>query len=734
MSRTLKERFPDPDAAVCSTFFRTTDVCDKTWCDMALIAESDDHTFWTVIANHKSLTLTLRNLITVVDNAHSSAFRRQLQRSDELSLITFLVRLVTTTSVVSSAGVSVASVASCLEQLIPPALLMPLSLIILRHCGSVASATVTTLILLNPSYLCTMPVTASSWCDATARLSVQCVKEVARGRHQRLAGDVVLLFEQVYRHVKQLWALVHCAPFLADYMPLSRLLQYLRVVVDLLSPLLQHFLLTCTALSNRREQLSKANSAIVNAAVNVASILVLFRTYHKVESHDRCHCVERIVAPTYDALTSHITRKVQGLPSVLLSDTRRCFTRTLHELVPPQTAAQDLEVGKVLRHLSEPVPDSKDFSNGFLGARPRYFELLLLELVHQGFHIDVLLEKKFITLLEAEELGASERVITQTIAGIIDKATGDAAMTTSGGGNYHSTGLSTVEESASASSDPLISIVLGVMPHFNVDGIKAALHYYNGDVEQFILDASMDNVAPHLLAQLTEPSPSNVVGEVAQVTAWTPEINANTTGVSTSTVANTLTVEDYDNDFDVVDLNLFIGSDLYEAINGGDGTGAAEDPSCDLVYTTYRSNDHRGAAEMFEVDEAMREKIRMLAELMYEDEFDDTQEVAEVCAYEACQGANDSDSAASNSDVDMIHNLKSNLSEGGEIATSASRRPRTQYDEKRFHEARSKREKSGRAAEAREAVPAYTQKKKTTRKKTQDKGALTRQVKKGKFN
>ncbi|RNF20850.1 uncharacterized protein Tco025E_03580 [Trypanosoma conorhini] len=736
MSRTLQEQFPDPDAAVSGTFLRTTDASDRTWRDVALIAESDDHTFWTVVANHKSLPLALRNLITAVCNAHSSAFRRHLQRSDELALITLLVRLVTTTSVASSAGVSVTSVASCLEQHVPPALLMPLSLIILRHCGSVASATVTSLILINPAYLCAMPATSASWCDATARLSVQCVREVARGRHQRLAGDVVSLFEQVYRHVKQLWAVVHCAPFLADYMPLARLLQYLRVVVDLLSPLLQHFLLTCTALANRREQLSKANSAMLNAAINAASILVLFRTYHKVAGHDRCHCVERLVASTYDALTSHIAQKVQGLPAVLLSDTRRSFTRTLHALVPPQAAEEDLEIGKVLRCLSEPVPDSKDFSDGFLGARPRYFELLLLELIRQGFHIDVLLEKKFITLLEAEELGVSERVLTQAIAGIVDKATGEAAMTRSEGGNGCSTELCTAAEPTPDSSDPLVNIVLGVMPHFNVEGVKAALRYYNEDVEQFILDASMDNIAPHLLAQLTEASPSNAVGVAARAETGSSEINATAAGGFTSTTANALTQEDYDRDFDAVDLNLFIGSDLYETINADGGIVSAEEPSCDLVYTTYHPDDHRGAAEMFEVDDAMRDKIRMLTELMYDDEVDDTQEVAEVCTYEARQGANDSDSSASSSSGGMNHGPKRSLLEEGGVATSTPFRPRTQYDEKRFHETRSRqREKTVRAAkETREAAPAYTQKKKTTRKKTQDKRALTREVKRGKTN
>ncbi|EKF32660.1 hypothetical protein MOQ_003483 [Trypanosoma cruzi marinkellei] len=730
----LKEKFPDSDAAVCSTFFRTTDASEKTWHDVALVAELDDHTFWTVVANHRNLPLVLRNLITAVDVAHSSAFRRQLKRSDEHALIAFIVRLATTTSAVLSAGVSLTSVARHLEEIIPPDVLMPVSLIILRHCFSIASVTITSLILLNPLYLSAMSATATSWCNATSRLSVQCVREVARGRHQRIAGDVVQLFEQVYRHVKHLWALVHCAPFLADYMPLTRVLQYLRVVVDLISPLLQHFLLTCTTLSKRREQLSKANSVFLNAAVNTASILILFRTYHKVAGDDRCHCVERIVVPVYDALTSHIVQKVRGPPSLLLSNTRRPLTRILHELVPPQAGTDELEVGKLLRHLSEAVPDSKDFSDGFLGARSRYLELLLLELIHQGFHIDVLMEEKFITIHEAEELGASERVITQAILGIVEKTTGDVALPTSDGGNDDVTEFST-SAAAADSSDPLVRIVLDVMPHFNVEGIKAALCYYNNDVEHFIIDASMNNIPPHLLTQLSEPSSSGSVEVSGRNGTGASAVNAIATTVPTSGVTHTLTSNDYDSNFDDMNLDLFISLDLCDVINGDDRPVSGDDLSNDLGYTTYHPDSHRGAAEMFEVDEALREKIRMLTELMYEDEFDDTQEVAGVCGYEAGQDANSSASSASDEEKgDAGHSFNNGLREEGAMTTTTPHRPRTQYDEKRFYETRSKqREKNLKALkEAQEDAPAYTKKKKITRKKMQSKMALTRDVKRGK--
>ncbi|ORC90307.1 uncharacterized protein TM35_000081050 [Trypanosoma theileri] len=744
MSKTLQETFPDPDEAICSFFLQTTDVSDKTWHSISLIAESDDDTFWVVIAHHKNLSLALKNLITAVDIAHSSAFRRSLQLADEFALITLIVRLVTTTSVVFKRGVSVREVAARFGDLIPASLILPTSLMLLRHSGPIASATITSLFLLNPAYLCAMSTVASSWCDATSRLAVRSVRELSRGRHQRLAGDVVPLFEQVYRHVKHLWALFHSAPFVADYVPLSRLLQNLRVVVDLLSPILQHFILTCSTISNCRDRFSRANSAIVNAAINTASILVLFRTYNKVLTKERCYCVEGIVHSTYEALTSYITQKVSGPPALLLSNSKLSLTLLIHELFPPRMDENDLMVGKVLRSLTEPIPDSKDFSDGFLGSRSRYFELILIELVHQGFHIDRLLDKKFITALEAEELGASERSITCAITGIIEECTKQSNTTSLSNMNDNNNKQEDIvspprSSDVEGTTNPLVNIVLDVMPHFNVKGIIAALQYYNNDVEHFILDASMDNIVPHILTQLTEPSPTVVSS------------NQTTTEkvISETPLApiHAITSADYDKDYGEVDLNLFIGSDLYEAINGDDDNDnngektLGEDLSSALAYTTHHVEDHRSAAEMFEVDDTMRDNIRMLMEMMYDDEYDDAQDLAEVRGYEARRGTNNSDTSLSDNDDNKDNNDTpdgdNKNSEGTELSRAPHQgvsRARTLYDEKKFHKTRSKqREKDVKSVkEAREKTPSYTQKKKTVRKNAQDKMAFTRAVKKGK--
>lgn len=45
-------------------------------------------------------------------------------------------------------------------------------------------------------------------------------------------------------------------------------------------------------------------------------------------------------------------------------------------------------------------------------------------------------------------------------------------------------------------------MVKDVFPHFTVNGIRTALSFYHHDVEQFILDASMDNLPPHLAPTL----------------------------------------------------------------------------------------------------------------------------------------------------------------------------------------------------------------------------------------
>ncbi|RHW68671.1 hypothetical protein DPX39_100098200 [Trypanosoma brucei equiperdum] len=746
MAKTLSDAFPDTDGAICQSFFQSTDFGEKTWQEVGLYAQCDERTFWTVVANHKNVAIVLKQLVDAVNTAHSSAFSRKLQPTDENSVVTIFVRVASTTSTVLAAGASISSLANRLTEIIAPSLLVSVSVMLLRHSGTIASAAVTGLILLNPAYLCAMPSIINSWCDATSSLAAQCCRDLSRGRHQRLAGDVVPFFENAYRHMKQLWSLMHCAPFLAEYVPLSRALSCLRVVVDLISPALQHFVLTCDALVNHRGQLSKANSVIVNAAVNTASILVLFRTYRLACGEGRSYCVDHVVESTYESITGYITKKVSGAPALLLSNPTWPLTSVLHELVLPRHEDRDFRLGKLFGLLNESVQDSKDFADGFAGCRPRFFEILLLELVHQSFHIDSLLEKHLVTATEAEEWGASERTITQAIAGIVDKSKGSCASPPGDCGDIVNPPIPPHRHGTS--SNPLVNIVLDVMPHFNVKGIEAALSYYNNDVEHFILDASMDNIVPHIFEQLMEPEPS-LIAEILR-----DEDDDTMRGTEVPPAQqHVITSEDYDNELEGVDINLLIGCDLYEAINGSAEQISCNDFSEEFQYSTLHSGDHghHNVGGTFEVDEVLKEKIRMLTEMMYEDEYDDTQDGTEVRGLGKQFNTDDVESLSSgeerNENYEVTHGNEGVATEDAFAAptssdgfaampsNTATHRPRTLYDEKRFHMDRTKQHDARVKAvrEAKQNTPSYTKKKKTMQRKPRDSGALTRAARKGRL-
>nr|CCC94012.1 conserved hypothetical protein [Trypanosoma congolense IL3000] len=744
MTKTLQDAFPDSEGAICGVFSCSSSVSEKLWEDAIIISQSDERTFWTITTNYKNMAIMLELLVNAVNTAHSSAHLRRLKHNEEVAVLTILVRLATTTSVPLAAGASVSSVAKRLGDVVPPSLLPSVCVALLRHSGQIASTAVTALFLINPTYLCAITSIMNVWCKTTSTLAVRCVRDLSRGRHQRLAGDVIPLFEQLYRHVKGLWSLAHCVPFLADYVPLSRILCSLRVVVDFISPALQHFILTCTSMNSRREQLSKANSVIVNAALNAATVLVLFRKYRLVAGEDSSYCVDHIVNSTYEVIAAHVTQKTTGVPALLLKSAKHSLMSVLNGLVPPSAEDEDRYVGEILSSLTEPPRDCADFAAGFAGARPRFSEVFLLELVHQGFHIDKLLEKKLITTIKAEELGASERVIAQAIAGIIEESQGgtvNALSVKESGccgamqGSPSNGAPCASSRTPPTSSNPLVRIVLDVMPHFNVKGIEAALNYYNNDVEHFILDASVDNIVPHILEQLNEPTHSDVEhglhGEDWEILSPSEP---------SGTQKHFIGPSDYDNELQNSNLNLLIGSDLYEAINGFDESVIPNEHEEEFTYATLCPGGglHDNGVGSFRVDEVLKEKIHMLTEMMYEDEYDDTQDavetrgVAQQCDASASVSSDHSEAGGDGivptvSDEEIARETLLNSSAG------SPRRVRTLYDEKRFHEDRAKQRDSRTKAakEARENLPVYAKKKKTVQKKPRDGKALTRAVRKG---
>lgn len=280
----LSEAFPDVEqASICSAYFTTADLTEKTWYDFEVLAKADDVTFWTVIAHHKKLSQVIRKGLAKIDHAQhatSPAVRRSVKKSEVKAITSVLLRIACDTAECVKRGVDATDLAKTIDTLLPlrQFLVFNASLMQLRH-GILACVAGCSFHLLNPMYLCAYSSLMLEWRETVDQIVKRCVKELGRGRYQRLSGDILVLFEQTYRVVKSLWALLSTCPFIADYLALESVLRGLRIVVDVVSPLLQHFLLHCDDLNTRRELLSKANAGVVNASLSAAIILLLFRSF-----------------------------------------------------------------------------------------------------------------------------------------------------------------------------------------------------------------------------------------------------------------------------------------------------------------------------------------------------------------------------------------------------------------------------------------------------------------------
>lgn len=785
----LRDGFPDAGGAVCSTFFSSADISEKLWASLKRLAEADDVTFWTVVANHDKLPTVLLNVVTAVDHAHSShskAQRRAVTPEGERNVIEVVVRIATATEPCARRGVDPASFATRIGVLLPWKALFPASLMLLRHSGAAASVTLSSLAVLNPGYLCTLASYMPTWWDSVNRFAVRCAHELQRGRYQRLPGDILSAFEQVYRLTKQLWALLQCAPFLSDYIGLTRTLRSLRIIVDVLSPILQHFIIVCDELTTRRAILSRANSVVVNAAVNTASVLLLFHTYTtegppKRHQNDSC-CAPQVVNATYSRLREHLQQYAQGYTQYILQVTQnQSFLGLLHHLCPPPRAGDtsgDHALGQVLLRLTSEMTDSNDFADAARGSRPRFFELVLLDLVRQGLHIDVLLARHFVTAEEAAKLGASEDAITCALAGLQStKVEATAAGTTSLPPPPVSSQLPTAQQPVVV-DDPLVAMVMDVFPHYSAAGVRAALNFYANDVEQFIMDASVENLPPHLVGPLTATGLSDA--EVAAALAAEEEMGggqgfaalAEDAGAGEAAPSagsgSHLRTNDYDDAFQPETLYRLLGRDLYELVTDSDVEDGVTDVAShdemageeELDYKTTMRDARTYMSDAFDVDEEMKAKIRMLNEVLYEDELDDGQQDVHLAGGDIID--NDSDDGgdggnggrrgrgrrgggggvaatpAEKPGSPAPTDAAASPSPAGGVAAPPQRTPHDAYHDKRFHERRAKdrvvRTKQIQA-EREDRVVAYANKKKTSKSKASGtKTSLQRAVKKGRYD
>ncbi|KAK7194063.1 hypothetical protein NESM_000319000 [Novymonas esmeraldas] len=788
MATTLQAAFPDAGGTVCSTFFSSVDLSDKLWAGVERLAAADDITFWTVVANHERLPVVLMNVVTAVDQAHSShskALRRAVTPDGEQRVIEVILRLAMATEPCSRRHVDPASLAARLNVLLPWKLLFPASLMLLRHSGAAASVTITSLILLNPGYLCTLNTYMPTWWDAVNRVAVRSARELQRGRFQRLPGDILSSFEQVYRLTKQLWAVLQCAPFLSDYLSLPRTLRSLRVIVDVLSPILQHFIMVCDDLTARRPILSRANSVIVNAAINTSSVLLLYHTYATQGPRRRQdtdgHCIPALISRTYSHLREYLRQYGRGfVEEILQSYGSGSFPALIHFLYPPPPFADDAgekALGQVLLTLTKEVADSNDFAEAARGTRQRFFELLLLEVVRQGVHINDLFTRHLVTAEEAKRLGASEETIANALAG---RLTGNADAADRERAGSPTPPPQQAAPAAAGVEDPLVSMVMEVFPQYSAVGIRAALNFYSNDVEQFIMDASMENLPPHLVGPLTATGQSDAELAAALAAAEAGMASAPAAAAASATAAagargdagTHLASYDFDDNFDPGTLYRLLGRDLYEMLTESDvedgylDGGANEDAMEDAAaYRTTLTDPQSYMSDAFDVDEEMKVKIRLLNEIMYEDELDDGQQDVHMAGGDIIDDDDSDDdntggrgrrgrgrraggrgtgyadpepAAATDSSQQQQQQLPASPAGAAAPTGLPPRAPRDDYHDKRYHEKRSK-DRLARTkqiqAERQEHAPAYANKKKTSKEKSGGaKSSLQRALKRGKFD
>ncbi|CCW69984.1 unnamed protein product [Phytomonas sp. Hart1] len=743
----LTDAFPDEDRAIVGAFFPSSDVCEKAWRGVQLLAEADDLTFWTVIAHHETLSGVLTNLVKAVEVAHSSASpvrRRAIRPANEHALGVIFMRIGATTAVCTRRRVSVQDLARRLNKILPLPLIFPISAMLLRRNGSAASVCVSSLFLLNPGYLCRLPLFINSWCDSINQITMRCKSELQRGRFQRISGDILPLFEQTFRHVRQLWAAVHCSPFLADYINITRVLRALRIVVDVISPLLQHFVLLCKDLNPIRDILSQANSILINSALNTSVILVLFHHFGDLAGH-LAWVLPKPVEKAYTALQEAIEHYAPGIPAQLVRSCRvfKNLSSLFHALVPTKMDNPDLRFGEVmLLVLSEDIQGSKDFAELLSRehARHRYGELLLLELTHQGVCFGELLQKQFLTIDESEKLGARKDVIAAILSRPPPESEPERAGFSLNSPSKPSE-PNEVWESENVSppdcADSAVAMVREIFPHYSPAGIRTALDFY-GDVEQFILDASINNIPPHLidLLKAPPPPPKGAVG-APMGDRELPEL----------TVAQTtLTKEDFDEALSRTDFHHYLGGDLYKFLLGGGenqncGEDEANNVNWDAVYsgvTSYRKEDGNLQAEniAFNIDEDLKDKIRMLNEYIYEDELDDTE--LDVVMNNSVDDSSDSQDEVDRyhgkliGDAGLVVNSPTEGHHAGSLSSSSRRIPNDDYHQKRFQVKKAKEranfvkkriaDAADSTSEGTRKVPSYANKKKTERRPLRRKG------------
>lgn len=737
---TFAEAFPDPQNAVCRAFFQQPESSAKNWRSFAILSTSDDVTFWTVVANHSKLPHVVDMAARAVDESHATSSRQhRVAAEDQNSFVAFLLRLMTTLPMTPPPQrllMDVETVASRMNHVLPTSVLFPVTLILMRVNGHHACLSLASFLITCPIPLSQLSGATSMWYDSVAAIASRCVIEAKRGRFQRKSGDVLPLLERAYRLTKHIWALLHAAPYLANYMDVKKVISGLRIVCDIISPIIQHFLLSCDTLQPRRQQLSRANAMLLNAGISATTTLLLFLSYQSLRSSkmEKKFLNPNTIAAFDQLLYREMTQKCRTLIVKLLEKTGKSMFKLAAELHPvparegelknPSTTSAAVGEGaagagagkqnpeslfSVLSILSAAIPNSKDFEEGLIHGKERFAVLILIELVQHGLHVDRLVDSGFLTVEEGYKLG-SIHADPMTAAG--DEVP-HAGATTSAAPNK------ATPSGATATDDPEAAMVLSVLPHLSVPVVLEAIQYFNHDIETLIMEFVSGNIPPHLNEMIQEEA---AFGRNPTAAAASQQSPPKTAADVPPPTAATVNLPELDQALMQADMEAFLTGDYME-----DATVLADRELDDEGMRTF----HRDStmSELLYEDGGFKEQQ---LELLYDDERDDGED-GEKHAWGAQQGG------ASSSDEDEAPLPEGNLNRGGSASgnqssgnNNADLRRVAGRTKANWSEKDRKKALHSKAAAAAEKLP-YEQKKKVRKETKVTSASLSKAVKRGGF-
>jgi hypothetical protein len=640
---------------ICSTMFKPNDLQDKHWQNFDVLAESEAKVFWSVAIHHPQFPKVLQKCVEEAERS-THAMKDRITVSQYRSVVAVVSRLVLAFDPsgakpeVRRCSPSPNSVASRLAVLLPPHILPQLSLVLFKSSPIRASTVLTALLVQSPSLLRGFHSYVQRWCDTVEDCCSSALQEAKRGRFQRRPADILTLVERSYRGVKQVWAILHSCPALVEYCSLDRLLNSFKGVVDTLSPLLQYFIMTCEQLGPRRPQLAKALAATVNSAVDAAIVAVVATKFSggpdpkKANDYILPELYRTIERTMVEHVTSHCTGPTRHLLNQIGS-----ISGLLNALVPPgehNNAGKPFKIGPVL---IATITASPKFSIGQFGVH------LMTGLARHGLLLTTLVKDRFLLSDEATKLGATEDVSLTRAALAESSVTQSQTQLRRPSPPPQQQHRDPVPQPTKSEpltvDDHAIATVQEVLPHLHPESIAQALRYYKNDVETLICEALAGNLPPHLQdmvghdegasATQGKAPPAATAAPTAQLDAGEAEPSPLLPEVDFGTDMHAFLSSDLQQD-DLTETLAAIGSSYYDDGSGKDrgklSTLRNDDGDEFVPLPSTVSSD-----DLFAIDDDMKERIRQLSEMMYEDEYDDTeQDPANAVQYRAAAMESDS--------------------------------------------------------------------------------------------